>query len=298
MLSIQRWQMTDRYQIWDRSLAIFWQKPLLGFGQDNLGLIYRSVIREQDKLLQQIFVDKAHNGYLELLATTGILGFLTWLSVVGYVVLKKLKTRFDKKIRDRTWTSFLLLAVLFYLLVNFFNLNGILLDGLFWTVLALLAVNQTNDEESKTSQNPKPNRIFIPAVLSFCIVSFFLIGLSLNLDFFAADLDYKKGLSASNDKALLYYQRSVTLAPWFEPYRLKLFDHYLDLAKNSENPDGQQQYYQLAGATLPDQNQGQSADYYYRLGQLYEDAPLLFADSSQKAARYHSLAHERAPFKY
>ncbi len=73
-----------RFTIWRAVLDLIRQRPLLGYGADNLGLVFPTVFPPELVYYQgrAFFVDRAHNVWLDWLVTTGIPGLLAFLLVM------------------------------------------------------------------------------------------------------------------------------------------------------------------------------------------------------------------------
>lgn len=85
---------TYRGEIWiycfDKFKAFSFKEKLFGIGPEALQNITGTITLHRGKSL-----DQAHNEYLQYLMTTGILGLLSYLSVIGaviYVMIKRLKS--------------------------------------------------------------------------------------------------------------------------------------------------------------------------------------------------------------
>lgn len=70
--------LTSRLYIWERSLEIIDVRPLLGFGQGNVGMIIRRMTNCAD----------AQNGVLDLYLQNGILGVIAYFSMLIYFLKK------------------------------------------------------------------------------------------------------------------------------------------------------------------------------------------------------------------
>ena len=71
----------------DAALAGFRDRPLFGFGIENHQLVWSAHFDPRSEQLRMDVFDRAHNHYLEILATTGIVGTLAFLAVwfaIGY----------------------------------------------------------------------------------------------------------------------------------------------------------------------------------------------------------------------
>ncbi len=126
--------LTGRIPLWEVLLSEIWQHPLVGAGfaafwsPDNLYRIER---------LAGFPANSAHNGYLEELLNTGLVGFAILLAFIIYtmVVVRRQARRGD----PFGWLAFLFL--IFYLLLNLTNsLTQDYLQLPFVIILAILAL--------------------------------------------------------------------------------------------------------------------------------------------------------------
>ena len=77
---------SNRITIWKNSIPIIKDNYLVGVGLDNLGLAYNKYYHTQK-------VDKAHNVYLQILVTNGIIGFIPYMIWLFMVMQKGLKIK-------------------------------------------------------------------------------------------------------------------------------------------------------------------------------------------------------------
>jgi len=118
-----------RYYIWSTSLEIARQKPIFGIGLSNFQSYFSDLTRERVNFAAYISPQAltAHNLYLHIYLTMGLLGLIVFIGLVTQSGFWRL--------RDRA-ASLALFSVLFYGLVDtpiFCND----LAGLFWIILAL-----------------------------------------------------------------------------------------------------------------------------------------------------------------
>lgn len=77
----------QRIWIWQGAWRVFLQRPLLGWGPDTLFLSFRHV-QPPLGIMDPRMVQKAHNDYLEWLATHGIVGLGAYLAVLlGWMIM-------------------------------------------------------------------------------------------------------------------------------------------------------------------------------------------------------------------
>ncbi len=84
----------NRISIIKSGLSAFKQKPILGFGANNFDVAYQNNFNPEIVKVSPVEFrfDKAHNMYLEIAVTTGVIGLISYLYFfyTGYIGIKKL----------------------------------------------------------------------------------------------------------------------------------------------------------------------------------------------------------------
>lgn len=70
---------TSRMELWTNGIKFILEKPLLGYGPDNMKPLYTDISIQQDR---------PHNLLIQLAATSGIPGMLLYVIAVGIIVIK------------------------------------------------------------------------------------------------------------------------------------------------------------------------------------------------------------------
>lgn len=70
--------------IWQKGIQAFMDKPILGWGLENFAASFQAQVTREEFDLPNIRVDKAHNEFLEMAVTTGSIGVLLYMAVLGY----------------------------------------------------------------------------------------------------------------------------------------------------------------------------------------------------------------------
>ena len=91
---------SDRLLLWKINLQMFKDHPIfgIGFSQNQIrGKEYASAMGHPNA-----FLSHAHNNYIEMLSTTGIVGFVLYLLLIGYML--RLTFKLYQSVRDtNTW---------------------------------------------------------------------------------------------------------------------------------------------------------------------------------------------------
>lgn len=106
------------------------KKPYFGYGWTNTDYAFESVSWPL-KFNNDIYVDKAHMLFLEILATTGILGLITYITFL-ILVFKKLIKKNDE------WSKVLLTSFVMYLIYSQTNVTSISYEFIFWLIIGIV----------------------------------------------------------------------------------------------------------------------------------------------------------------
>lgn len=144
----------NRVYIWPVAWQLVLQKPLLGYGLENINQAfsnyfqtnYYSLFEANSKVqpvlisLKELNIDRSHNYILDLLLFSGILGFLSWLFLIA-IILRKL---IFSKINPETTT--MLIGLSLYLIWIQFQNQSIVHLLYFWLLVGM--INQVNNRQS------------------------------------------------------------------------------------------------------------------------------------------------------
>jgi O-antigen ligase/protein involved in temperature-dependent protein secretion len=132
-LSFAEVKTQGRYFVWPMAVKGFLERPILGWGQEGFNFVFNKYY-DPRMYNQEPWFDRAHNTYLDWLVAGGVLGLLSYLSLIFFVFyyIFKASDQFLKK-EDK---AVLLGALSAYLFHNLFVFDQISSYILFFTVLA------------------------------------------------------------------------------------------------------------------------------------------------------------------
>lgn len=171
-LSIKKALNDERYKAWQTALKEIGDKPVLGWGPENLAVGFD---KNYDPLVTgSPWWDKAHNVFLQIGAETGILGIIAYLLLIIALFWQLQK---HKKNNENSLIMFGLQTTLIgYLVANFFSFDSFSTYLIFFLIIGYsLHLTLQNDAQSEMPANEK-NKFWKSALIFvlFCILIIFL----------------------------------------------------------------------------------------------------------------------------
>lgn len=124
---------SNRIYIWRRALTLVREKPIIGHGPDNFFPAFAKAFGEEAMELYNVYFDKAHNEYLQVLVDNGILGLLALLSFYGLIIRQAFKNLNRPEVLAITF------ALTAFLVQAFFNIFTPFADPVAWVLWGMLA---------------------------------------------------------------------------------------------------------------------------------------------------------------
>lgn len=114
-----------RIRIWSNVWNLIKKKPLLGYGPDNLGLVYEKSVDDTK------IADKAHNIYLHIFVSSGLFAVLSYILWIIYTVYLGLKSN------DST-ILIICFGIIAYSIQGLFNINVLEVTPYFYLTMGLM----------------------------------------------------------------------------------------------------------------------------------------------------------------
>lgn len=192
--------VTDSFDIrkivWDGSFELARRYPLLGTGPETFAYAYYTVRPVEHNMTSEwdFLYNKAHNEFLHYLATTGYLGFVTYLGWIGasiVILSRPIVTKGRKRVEKLVFLS-LLSAYCTILITNFFGFSVSIIQVWFYLLPSFGLVYQTR-EISPVWQFSLPQNKPIQWALQLSAGVVFFLGMIFVFRYYAADLAYSRG---------------------------------------------------------------------------------------------------------
>ena len=235
ILSFDKPTFQTRLISWEAALIEFPNNPILGVGYGNYGVIFNKQFDSKflDYTRSDTFFDRAHNNIIDITATVGIVGLLTYLSIFLALLYYMRKLYIKEKDFPKRRVE---LILLFSLLVAYFVQNLAIFDTqttylglmIFLAYITYLAEFRLRSEaEIKTNLSKKP-KLHNFTILLVSIFSIFLI-FSVNVktaSLFRNSIDsYKMILKGEVEAGLDLYEE--LLKENTSPIRQNVYSIYL-----------------------------------------------------------------------
>lgn len=211
--------------VWNGSLEIFKHYPLFGSGVETFGYSYYQFRPVEHNLTVEwdYLYNRAHNEYLNYLATTGAIGLLSYLFLIGVFEFIAVKTILTNS-ANRLVNIGLISGYNAYLAQNFFGFSVVAIALLFFLFPAFFLIingklNRTYTLSlKKWSQNKFYTRTSLAIITVVSIITIVQI-----FSAWIADVTYNAALSSNGyEQSIKQLRQTVTLAPYQTVFQAEL----------------------------------------------------------------------------
>lgn len=185
--------------VWKGAIDLANKYPLFGSGLETFAYSYYLVrpATHNNTSEWDYLYNKAHNEYLNYVATTGYFGLLTYLFMIGAFIVLTLKVIYKlskgEHIEDIFLLSALLLSYFSILVTNFFGFSTTTINVFFyWIPAVVMLVYYEKTEEAKDNQAHTIS-VSLSQWIYIGIVSLIALFLLIScINYFLADITYAK----------------------------------------------------------------------------------------------------------
>ncbi len=231
----------NRLIMWKYTLPIIFKYPLLGAGLDTYKLTFpRFKGSPWATSYRSALVDKAHNELLQIGATIGLFGVITFLWVIVLTFIKGLSfLQREKEKSYRFLTAGLLGAVLAYSIDMQFLFSQFAVTPFLWffigVVFSIISTKAREKDDIEIDLSKGKVKALYP------IIALFLLSMLISLSLWLADVYYQKAQTInfgkqSSKEAIKLMEKATTLNPFESFYWSYLARNYLAIGKSSNNP--------------------------------------------------------------
>ncbi len=241
---------TIRLIVWQGAFEIFKNFPILGSGPETFAtLYYRYRPVEHNQTTEWNFLyNKAHNEYLNYLAGTGIVGFISYIALLISVAFLALRNIFTQSSQTKIIQIGIFSSFCSFVIVNFFGFSVITTSLIFFLIPTFIF---TLGDSKKSITIKIPKKIFIPdtAIVSVIFIIFITLVLTVSR-IFLSDVYYsryqKEIGSGKILKALKNIQTAAATMPYPEPLYYSEIGYAASLAAENSYDNEKTTYTNLA----------------------------------------------------
>ncbi len=283
-----------RLLYWRAVPEIIKQRPLLGYGQESQYQLFTKYYSPESIVYEEInsHPDRAHNEILDTLLTTGILGLLSYLFLMGYVFYRGLK--------EKSLLSLVLLSALFaHFIANQFGFPTAATNLYFWLYLALIMVitNKNNEENDYQLNFNVISKIFI--LIAIIATSLILIKYK-NINLLKADYYFYQAKTDKQERNLVKlmddYEKVFTNDFYELYYRWQAAQDVLSLTVKFKNQEIKKDILEIALKNLNDiPSNNQTFEFLAVKANLLNDYGLIEKDKLKEAEEIYFKLSEMSP---
>lgn len=240
-----------RKYVWLGSLNIFKKYPILGTGPETFAFVFPKFKPLEHNLTSEwdFIYNKAHNEFLNILATTGLVGFIAYIVLILATIIQLLniKNKSPQTTGDKVLKISLFSSYLSILVTNFFGFSVVNVSLLFFLIPAfVLSYEDLNNQKNKSFERQKKLNfytliiIFVSTLLIYSVIKYFL-----------ADIYYSKAknynltgnanLSQNYKRAKEYIEKAIKYSKNESVFHSEAGLIYSEIALLDENKnDGQE----------------------------------------------------------
>ncbi len=200
-----------RLIVWKGAWEIFKHYPLFGSGVETFAYAYYQFRPVEHNLVSEwdFLYNKAHNEYLNYLATTGLVGFVTYMAIIamfGKVIWNHFRNMSKAPVEDHHHSINLMIigliaAYVSYLIQNIFGFSVVMIALLFYLIPAMVIVLTGQTRPIKFGKEFKTSKIFkriLYLVVTIFVAWLVFYGLLTLVRLWLADTNYAKGSNYSD----------------------------------------------------------------------------------------------------
>lgn len=164
--------LRNRLDYWHAAFKMFKDHPIFGVGIDRFGEYYRQ-FAVQNQVVQGQTTDNAHSVYMQLLATGGLVLFIPYILLFGYITYSGFKALLSAKGEDKIRIGGVFAIWLGASVVNIVAIDNLGVAVWYWITGGILVSISSRVIQVKESKQIKQNLAFpwpvIISALAFCI---------------------------------------------------------------------------------------------------------------------------------
>jgi O-antigen ligase len=147
-----------RFVIWKKSLPLVKQYFWLGSGPDSFQFVF-PLDKEIKNLMGDVFIDKAHNEYLQIAITLGVPALLTYLGFLYLILRRAFQAVKLAEGNEKIIIYGLIATIIGYIVQAFFNISTVPVAPIFWSILGITLAKSTNVINNAKYKNGEMDKV-------------------------------------------------------------------------------------------------------------------------------------------
>ncbi|NTU31101.1 tetratricopeptide repeat protein [Brevibacillus sp. HB1.1] len=277
--------LLGRTNVYQDAFKLSSEAPLLGVGGEGWKILYP---RHQEL---PYFNNEIHNGYLEVLLSTGWLGLIIFFLVFAFLVYQvSLRIYKENEKEEQVLTIAVLPALAMIFMHGFIDFDfsyGTVWFVAFW--LLAIGVPSVVSFSGEQSSNNFSSKVVVRLILSFTAAFVLVFGFYSLRFYLAQDTVADTQGEMLVDEAESILEKTVALNPYQTDYQLNLANVYATKFRNEGNEEWKLKSIERLHVT--EALEPQNAKVLFYVGNVY-----VTLNDWEKAIQYYESAVERDPF--
>ena len=223
---------TIRLIVWQGAFEIFKKRPILGSGPETFAYSYylfRPAAHNQTTEWN-FFYNKAHNEFLNYLATVGILGISAYLFFLGLVTWQLYKTAKDKSNTKSIIAKGAIAAIIGYQATIFFGFSVVASQLIMFLIISSVFVSSLKKDFKEIKLNFLKSTIARTLALFIAIIAGLYVLIFIWRIYFA-DILINRAKNLESSESPVVYSNAIAIFPAKNPFYLS--DYAYEAALNA-----------------------------------------------------------------
>ncbi|NTU21748.1 tetratricopeptide repeat protein [Brevibacillus sp. HB1.2] len=277
--------LLGRTNVYQDAFKLSSEAPLLGVGGEGWKILYS---KHQEL---PYFNNEIHNGYLEVLLSTGWLGLIIFLLVFAFLVYQVAQRIYKENEKEEQVLTIAVLPALAMIFMHGF-IDFDFSYGTVWFVafwLLAIGVPSVVSFSSEQSSNNFSSKVVVRLILSFTAAFVLVFGFYSLRFYLAQDTVADTQGEILVDEAESILEKTVALNPYQTDYQLNLANVYATKFRNEGNEEWKLK--SIERLRVAEALEPQNAKVLFYVGNVY-----VTLNDWEKAIQYYESAVERDPF--
>jgi O-antigen ligase len=178
--------LRNRLDYWQAAINMFESNKVFGIGVDRFGAYYQQ-FSIQDQLVKEQLTDNAHNIYLQILATGGLVTFVPYLLLFSFITFAGLRFLISANVETKIQSASVFAIWISLCAIGLVGIDNIGISVWMWisggavianTIVRSELPQDKNNKDKKSKVQKDDMSAIYPQVLAFTLALFMLLNLA------------------------------------------------------------------------------------------------------------------------